>query len=79
MNNAPHFLYFYISFFMEHLEAVARVFPSDDAQTNTIFCAVDCCLSLWAKPALSLVCESWEVIHLIMADITHGSWGCWPL
>jgi len=64
---------------MERLEAVAWVFPDDDAQTNTAFCAVECCLSFWAKPAPSLVCESWEVIHLIMADINHGSWGCWPL
>ena len=64
---------------MERLEGVAWVFPGDDAQPNTTFWAVDCCLSFWAKPAPSLVCESWEVIHLIMADINYGFWGCWPL
>lgn len=67
---------------MECLKAVAGIFPSDDAQTNTTFCAVDCCLYFWAKSEPSLVCESWEVINLIMADINQGSWGlvgCWTL
>lgn len=80
MNKLPNFLsIFHFSFFMEHLEAVVWVFPGDDAQTNTTFCAVDCLSVFWAKPAPSLVCESWEVIHLIIADINHGSWGCWLL
>lgn len=67
------------SLFVEYLEAVEWAFPSDDAQTNTTFLTVDCCLSIWAKPAPSLVNKNWEVIHLIIADISHRSWGCWSL
>ena len=43
LNNLPNFLsIFHFLFFMEQF---FWVFPSDDAQTNNTFCAVDCCPS----------------------------------
>ena len=64
---------FPLSFFVEMFEAVAWTFSSDDAEADTTFFTGDSRLSVRAEPAPSLVSENWEVIHLVIADIGHGS------
>lgn len=66
------FCLFFVSLFVQQMEAGSWTFSNDDDDGDDD--AGDCWLSIWTESAPSLVSIDWEVIHLIIANISHWSW-----
>lgn len=60
---------------METQKAVAGGFASDDTKMNPTFWPGDDGLSICTELAPSLFSDQWEMIHAVIVDVIHWSWG----